>query len=269
MAVHKSKAAKKKFRNEVLLLITVLVAVFLVGGLFFWLWDTRDVAPDKVTLCPETGATAHTILLVDNTEPYTFMQRQAFKQSLRELARETMKEGELLSVFVLGDDFQENAEPIFEKCHPGVGEGKSDFNANIARIKKRFEHDFREPIVGLMDKMLKESPSKYSPVYEMLQLVSINGFRRANVDGPKRLIVFSDMLPNTKEFSMFKGIPEYDAFMRSGYGRNTVASLEGVQVIINILVNYPDLQTTKQVNFWEKHLENSGAELLFVNPLRG
>jgi hypothetical protein len=180
-----------------------------------------------------------------------------------------MREGELLSVFILGDEFKENAEPIFEKCHPGDGKGKSGFNANPVLIAKRFEKNFREPVLELTGKVLKDTPSKYSPVYEMLQLVSINGFRRANVDGKKRLIVFSDMLPNTKEFSMFNGIPEFEAFMRSGYGRNTIAPLEGVQVTINILINYPELQTTKQVSFWEKYLENSGAELLFVNPLRG
>lgn len=264
-----SKAERRKKNRELMRatgLGLLLLVVLSMGGYFF---INRDIAPDRLTLCPVTGPLGHYVVLVDNTDPYNFMQRQAFLQSLTSLAEEKVEEGHLLSIYVLGADVTEHATPVFEKCNPGVGEGKSEMTANLARIKKRFEDDFKKPILKLSETVLVDKPSDRSPIFEMLQIASINGFRAKDVKGDRVLVIFSDMLPNTQEFSMFKGSTPFRSFHDSHYGRKSQTDLGGVKVEVNYLLNYPKLQTRSQLSFWEEYFEKAGARLISVKTLEG
>jgi hypothetical protein len=264
-----SKAARKNKRHELFTALGLgsLLIVALTGA--GYLFMNRDQAPDKMTLCPAAGPLGHYVVLVDNTDTYNFMQRQAFLERLKSLAEDKVPEGNLLSVYVLGSDFTANATPVFEKCNPGVGKDKSDITANLQRIKRRFEDDFEKPIVNLAETVLIEKPSDRSPIFEMLQIASINGFRAKNIKGERVLIIFSDMLPNTQEFSMFKGIPEIKGFLDSNYGRKSQTDLDGVKVEVNYLLNYPKLQTRNQLGFWEAFFEKAGARIVSVRTLEG
>lgn len=251
------------------MIVAVLIAIVgLAGGMIYLLVNSEDPV-DPVTLCPASGPEGHTIVLVDNTEPFNFIQRQALTQRFKELAEKQMPEGHMVSVFLLGESFTENAQPIFEKCNPGTGENKSRLDANPKRIKQRYMDEFRTPLVRLRQEITLEKPSEWSPVFEMLQLVSINGFSRIDAQGPHTLIVFSDMLPNMPEFSMFKAFPEFKNFINGAYGRKSQARLDDVEVHLNYLLNYPKLQTNKQAAFWEQYFEKSGAQLVDVNVFEG
>jgi hypothetical protein len=268
MARHRKPA--KKFPWGLVSLI-ILAALLLISAVAFMInhFATAEDPADPVTMCPASGPAGHTIVLVDNTEPFNFIQRQALTQRFKDLADDQVPEGHLVSVFVLGESFADNAMPIFEKCNPGTGENKSKLTANPARIKKRFDDQFRKPLMALRKEITLETPSAQSPVFEMLQLVSINGFGRVDTTGPRTLIVFSDMLPHMPGYSMFKELPEPKAFFDSAYGRKSQARLDDVEVHLNYLLNYPKLQTTKQAAFWEQYFDKSGAELVGVDVFEG
>ncbi|WOF79233.1 hypothetical protein [Stutzerimonas kunmingensis] len=265
----RSKLARKK--NNITLVLIVLVGLAIAGllaGVVYLLLNT-EAPPDPVTLCPASGPTGHTVVLVDNTEPMNFIQRQALTQRFKELAEKQVLEGQMISVFVLGESFADNAMPIFEKCNPGTGEGKSKLNANPAQIKARYIKEFRSPLMQLRQQITLDKPSDRSPVFEMLQMAAINGFNRVDAQGPRTLVVFSDMLPHMPEFSMFKSLPDFKTFSAGAYGRKSQASLDGVEVHLNYLINYPNLQTTKQAAFWEQYFDNSGAELVEIDTFEG
>lgn len=265
-----SKAARRKKRNEILMGIGIFAVVLtLLGSLGAYYVMNDDKVPDSVTLCPADGPLGHTVVLIDNTDTYNFMQRQSFAQSIAALSEDQVPEGHLLSVYVLGADFTENASPVFEKCNPGKGEDKSNLTANLDRIKKRYHEQFKDPILKLAENSLLDKQSERSPIFEMLQIASINGFRAKDVDGERTLIVYSDMLPNTQEFSMFKGLPAFDDFLKSAYGRKSQTSLSGVKVHVHYLLNYPKLQTRTQLSFWETYFEQAGAKIVAVKTLEG
>lgn len=265
----RSKNAKKEQRNQILILLGVVTLCLSVMGFLSYLWFTKQSPPDPVTLCPAGGPEGHTIVLVDNTEPFTFIQKQGLTQHFADVAENKVPEGHLLSVFVLGQDFTENAMPIFEKCNPGTGEGRSSLTSTPKRIKQRFDSEYVRPLLALRKEFMLEKPSDRSPVFEMLQLVAINGFKRVGADGPRKLIVYSDMLPHMPEFSMFKSLPDFKTFSAGAYGRKSQASLDGVEVHLNYLINYPNLQTTKQAAFWEQYFDNSGAQLVEIDTFEG
>ncbi|MOA14337.1 hypothetical protein D3C78_1344340 [compost metagenome] len=116
---------------------------------------------------------------------------------------------------------------------------------------------------------MQDQPADKSPIFEMIQLVAINSFRANNVQGPKTLIVYSDMLANTPDFSMFSGLPEFDSFAESPYGQRSQTRLDGVRVELNYLMKYPKLQNRKQLAFWERYFERAGARLVAVTPVEG
>lgn len=267
--VKPNKYAKKSGNGEWFKIVfSVIFIVGVLGGVGYYMY-TKPKSADVATLCPAEGPLGHVVVLVDNTDPYSFIQREAFLQALDSLSDEVVPEGHLLSVFSLGEDFQKNAEPVFEKCNPGSSAGKSELTANLKRIDKRFNESFREPVLKLEDVLMAKEPAKYSPVFEMIQLASIKGFRAQNVKGARTLIIFSDMLPNTPDFSMFKGVPDYKSFSSSSYGERSKTDLTGVKVELHYLMKYPKLQTMKQLNFWEQYFEDTGARLARVQTMEG
>ena len=103
----------------------------------------------------------------------------------------------------------------------------------------------------------------------MLQLVGINAFQNHDVHGERHLIVMSDMLQNTPQFSMYHGALDFASFARSDYGRKVQAQLPGVEVELDVLVNTPALQTRRNLKFWEDYFEKAGAHVVRVDPLEG
>ena len=178
-------------------------------------------------------------------------------------------EGYLLSVFVLGEDFKENAKPLVELCNPGTGQDKSELTANLRQLKRQYQDGFLGPLLKQSEALMAPQPAKASPIFEMMQLVAINGFRKHGVKGELRLIVMSDMLHNTPQFSMYKGPVDYPAFASSTYGQKTQLELRGVEVEIHYLMNTPQLQTKRNLKFWVDYFNKAGARIVAVRPLEG
>lgn len=247
------------------LLLFVLVAVS--AGLYYRAQQAPSV--DPVTLCPAAGPTGHLVFLVDMTDPLNFTQKQAFTELLHDVIEKRTPEGYLLSVFVLGEDFQETASPIIELCNPGTGEDKSEYTANRRKLRRQYEERFLKPLAKQTESLVSSEAAKLSPIFEMLQLVSINAFRRHDVKGEKTLIVVSDMLHNTSPFSMYRGPVEFQNFAGSNYGRKVALQMPEVRVELNILINSPHLQTRRQAAFWEAYFSAAGARVVAIRPLEG
>jgi hypothetical protein len=230
---------------------------------------TRDDPIDPVTLCPAKGPAGHTVLLVDKTDPLNFTQKQAFSVRLQNMVTSEIPEGHLLSVFVLGESFQQSAVPILELCNPGSEQGKSELTANLKRLQTRFEERFIKPVRETEELLVATAPAKVSPIFEMIQLVGINGFQKHAIQGKKRLLMMSDMIHNTPQFSMYSGNFDFEYFSKTDYGSKSMANLQGVDVNIIYLLNTPRLQTRRQAYFWEQYFERAGAKLSNITPLEG
>jgi hypothetical protein len=266
-----ARGRRAKNRQTKQLLYGTLAIAFVVGilgapGYYFF---TKEAAPDKVTLCPANGPNGHYVLLVDKTDPMSFTQKQTFSVLLDDVVRKRVPEGYLLSVFVLGEDFKESAEPLVELCNPGSGESKSAWTSNVARARRDYEQKFTKPLMQQAGALQGSKPAKASPIFEMLQLVAVNGFRRHDVKGERRLFLVSDMLHNNSSFSMYRAAPDYSSFADTDYGRKTRADLQGVDVEVHYLINAPQFQTRRNQKFWEDYFDKSGARLVEVRSLEG
>jgi hypothetical protein len=267
----KSQREIKRQRNQLFIAIFVSAIILTIVGVFIYytFFMPKVGQIDATSLCPAEGPKGHYVLLVDKTDPLTFTQNEAFSITLREIIEKRTPEGYLLSVFLLGEDFKENAKPLVELCNPGTGADKSKFNANLKQLKRQYQERFLNPLLEKSDLLLATKPAKTSPIFEMLQLVAINAFRKHDVKGERRLIIMSDMLHNTPQFSMYKGPVDYQTFTISDYGRKSHLELPDVEVEIHYLINTPQLQTKRNVKFWEDYFNKAGARIVAVQPLEG
>jgi hypothetical protein len=267
--MRRSRTAKKRQARNVLIgTAALLFFVISAAGAAYYV-TTREPPLDRVTLCPRTGPAGHVVLLVDKTDPLNFIQKQAFLRLLEDVVDKRVAPGQLVSVFVLGEDYRAAAAPIVEICNPGRGEGKSGLTANLARLTAQFRDRFRQPLLKQAEVLISSTPSPSSPILEMVQLVAINGFRKHAVIGPRRLIIVSDMLHNTPRYSMYHGSNDYRAFEASDYGRKMQTDLAQVEVELHYVLHSPALQTRRQLKFWEDYFSSSGARVVAVNPMEG
>lgn len=266
----KSKAARRRDRLNLWLGGSLLLtAAALVGAAAYFFQAARQERLDAADLCPADGPRGHVVLLVDRTDPLNFIQEQAFLSYLQTFGEGGVEEGELFSVFVVGEDYAAAAKPWFRMCNPGRGEDKSRWTANPEQIRRRFDAKFLSPMQGLAERLRAAAPAKTSPIFEMLQLAAIEGFRRERAHGRKRLVIVSDMLHNGPEFSLYRDAPDFDAFRQTAYFQKSRADLAGVEAEIFLLMNAPKLQTLRLINFWERYFQAMGARLVHVKPVEG
>jgi len=269
MARTSRRQARRERRSAIVGLAAALVGIAIAGAAA-WFWHAaRGPSLDAATMCPAGGPKGHYVLLVDKTDPLTFTQDQAFQALLRELVTRRVPPGYLFSVFVLGEDFKANAQPLIELCNPGDGSGASELTANPKQLRRQYEQRFIDPLLKESQALVASSPARLSPIFEMLQLVGINGFRTRAVQGERRLIVVSDMLHNTAQFTMYRGPAAYADFARTDYARRSQAELPGVEVELHVLMNTPQLQTRAQLKFWEDWFDKAGARIVAVQPMEG
>lgn len=268
MSRYGTKAKRSEARWVVAGVALLAVAVAVVS-LVVYVVVSRDPPVDKTTMCPAAGPLGHIVLLVDKTDPLNFTQRQAFSVAMKELVETKVPEGHLLSIFVLGEKFEQSAVPLIELCNPGSDLGKSELSENLKRLRKQYEDRFVRPLEEAAKALVSEEPAKASPIFEMLQLVGINGFRRHAVNGPKRLVLVSDMLHNTPQFSMYTGPVDFESFESTDYAKRTQAELRDVSVELHYLMTTPRLQTRRNQVFWERYLERAGARLSEVRRVEG
>jgi hypothetical protein len=267
--MRKSRASRRRRKQNIAagVLALALFVTALAGSVYFWF--TREGPVDRTTLCPQRGPTGHVVLLVDKTDPLNFTQTAAFQRVLEDLVDHRIAPGQLASVFAVGEDYRQTATPLIELCNPGRGEGKTDLTANTRKLEMQFRERFRARLLEQKDTLVATAPGRTSPIFEMLQLVAINSFRKHAVTGPRRLIVVSDMLHNTASYSMYHGVPDFETFAASDYGRRSGADLDGVEVELHYVLNAPRLQTRRQLQFWELYFRQSGARITAVRPLEG
>lgn len=252
------------------LLGTIVLVTFVlsVAGYVGYGHFTKPPEDNKTTLCPAAGPLGHVVVLVDKSDPMTFTQRKSFSVIYRDIVTHVPR-GHLLSLYALGEDFMSTAEPLMELCNPGDGSDVSTFDDNPGQRKKTYETRYLKPFMEHEEDLVTERSGKASPILEMVQIAGITGFRKHAVSGEKRLVIVSDMIQNTPQLSMYRGVPDYATFERTPYGVKSRADLQDVKVEFRMLMNTPAIQTERLLDFWKTYIRQSGGRLVLHDPING
>lgn len=261
---------RKRARNNYML--AALVALIVIAGVS---WTVRSKIEsnrnrlDSTTMCPAQGPKGHYVLLIDTTDSFSFTQKESFVSVMRNVIERETPEGYLLSIFALGADYKDHAKPVVELCNPGTGLDKSEWTDDVEGLRAQYEKKFVVPVLKQAELLTASKAGKASPIFEMVQLVGINGFERHAVKGERRLIIISDMLHNTPEFHMYVADPDFSKFSASSYGRKSQAYLPNVDVELHYLMNAPQVQNRPNAGFWESYFEQAMARVKAVKIIEG
>lgn len=229
-------------------------------------------ARDPVTLCPVSGARGVTVVLVDRTDFLTLAQREDLRRRLRALAEEVPADT-ALALYAVGPPLEPGQlpAPVFRRCNPGRGDDANPWLANPARMRRRWEEGFARPAQAAIDGLLEPHVAAHSPIMEAIQLVAIAALREARPGAPRRLVVVSDLLQHTPEFSHYRQVADFRAFEQTPYFRRVWSELRDVTVTVLYLRR--DGQHGRQgrahIEFWQQYFAALGATLAGVVSVQG
>ena len=245
---------------------TFLCVIFVVcvGGYVLYSNFFKPVTQYDEFGCPIrngiSSPIAQTVVLVDETDVLSTNQSDYLRIKLTSYVKKEMLTGELLSIYFLGDDLNTHTKPIFEMCKVRDGSDADALTENERLIKRRFRKNFQEPLHEKMNMLLeKKTASNQSPILEMIQSIALNSFMKWDVQGDRKLMIFSDMLHHTKEFSLYTQNPSFESFKRSDYAAGVASSMPGVEVEIYYFNNTPQFQKNSLTEFWRDFFRNRGA----------
>jgi len=245
----------------------VSIAIMIgLGGLAIYLAGPK---PDPETLCPEDRPlVAHTVVLVDKTDPLTEGQFRYLKEKILG-ARDRLVQFEKFSIFVLDDKNYMSPEPLFSKCNPGRGDEANPFYQNPRKIQKKFDAFFEQPLEDTLKDLKSVGVASRSPIMEMIREIS---YRKdfSNQVPERRMILVSDLMENMPDhYTQYAGTINYEFFTEQPYAGELKANLSQVKVDIGYLMrNGMGLQTNDHVLFWYKYLAAQGASVSGIRKVR-
>lgn len=249
------------------LMLGAAAAVALMAGLFLVQRRTEEqMAIDPDTLCPTAGPRAMVAILVDVTDPLA--PAQAMK--LREYVRREVDRAETGTEFSLGmvSDDPARLGAQVALCKPHSGADVSQLNQNVRLVEGRYEDRFLKPLNGLFESMISASNAKQSPIMEALQALIGDTPGFVTFDGPKRVIVVSDLLQHSEAMSFYRG-QDWQSFIASPTAQRLSQSLGGVQVELYLIPRPSGFKGDPAAveDFWIRYFDHQGASLPVVHKL--
>jgi hypothetical protein len=236
--------------------------------------QSGQVRTDPDTLCPTRSTYAHTVVLIDKTDPLSEGQRRAFRSLIKEI-REILEIREKLSIFVLDDTNYSAPAAAFALCNPGTGADANELTQNPRKIHRNYLARFGAPLDRVIDDLSLGEEARTSPIMEMIQSVSFVSDFDATF-APRRLFIVSDMMQNTPEYSHYRSggkrskVLDFDRFRQSPRMAAVATNLDRVDVRIVYLIRPRTgaLQTREHILFWEQFFAEAGARVTEVRPVR-
>jgi hypothetical protein len=244
--------------------IAIAIVVVVLAGLggVFWFVQGRAAqlaALDPESLCPKSGPTSQFAVLIDRTDALTEIQGEALRRQITAWAAAIPKHGSF-KVYEVGHGGA-LLQPVVAVCNPGDGSDQSAIDSNPKMWRARYEEKFQAPISAMLERMRLDAEAKTSPILEGVQAIAVKDFGPDAPQGPKTLVIVSDLLQNQQGFSLYQGVPALDAFWATPYGASVRSNLTGIHAEIFLLhrTKAAAKQTDALGKFWIDWLERQGA----------
>ena len=234
--------------------VFLLVAIAIAGLVYLWFVARDRPELDATTLCPSDGGPrSTTVVLLDTTDPWPEVVRDSVRKELEEIVGRVPEYG-LLQLRLL-DPAAAGGRVLFSKCNPGDGSNLSEITANPAMARKQWEEQFIVPIVRALESAQQQPEAPASPILDTIQRLAINQFRG---DNPKKLVVVSDMIEHTPEYSQYRGQDfTYDSYKQSPGFKRQRTRLQSAHVTILYIERMQN--SRKHLQFWANWVQASGG----------
>jgi len=264
----RARRRKRDDRLGLLILLASAGLAALVGGTYVLL-SRRQPQLNPTTLCPVTGPHGLTVLLVDRTQPLSPIQQAALRQEFGRIkdgiAAETALE--IYSIGPVAADVIRPDLPLL--CSPRKGASVSEWTGNPRMAERQWHERFERPVAKLLRELAMSGSLEASPILESLQSVAVTALSSPPSTSDRRLIVASDMLQNTAEFSQYRQAVSFSDLRTTQYYKRVRADLRGVDVEIIYIRRDGSFQDSDHIRFWQDYFADVGARLIHVKALSG
>lgn len=280
MAVKKNKKHSSEQKSElrkILVFVGIVIAIIVIGGGIFALKVILTPKPtDSVTFCPEQIESV-TAVLLDATDPPSPAQRKEAKNRIEEIKKQLPINGRI-DLYALGmRDKDGLTERFFSLCNPGetlnplVQKATAD---RLKQVKKLWKEGFGDKLTNQIERFLASPATNESPILEAVREVALQSFDTFETKNAtrKNLIIVSDMIENTRNYSQYKLSPSKlnfaDLQYLPFYKLIAVNALNDVRVEIIYIKRRDALSGTEaHYNFWRSFFESVGATVRSINPI--
>lgn len=271
MSYHLRKLRKNRGKKALGVLYTVLAMLILLA-----LYGTRavlqsaQVAIDPETLCPVDGSPEYVAIVFDKTDAYNPIQQQFLKRYFNRFKKE-LQTGTRISLFVIEARNKDRIEPDFVVCNPESGQDASFWAANPKALQKRWKERFGEPLDAAIEEFMRPATGQTSPIFEMLQKVALTGFPPGSENARKLLIIVSDMLHHTPEWSHYRGEMDFNMLLKTPYYERIRTDLNDTEVRILYArrEGADHLQTRRHAYFWADYVHSINGRITLIEKIDG
>jgi len=259
-SARKKRQAQQRRKGVVILLLSITVLGAATGGYVYLQRSRVDI--DTATLCPRAGPHAIAAVLIDATDPLSTVQKDYVQKFFDEFS-ESMPPGTQVSMYSAGAYSARGFEATARLCNPGDGADASRLTANPRRLWQRWHDMFREPLRETVESDMERGLAEQSALFEMLKSLSIDAFPLRDRSVPLELVIVSDMLVNTPDYSHYRDGADFDALKDHSYFAHLFPNLRGVRVRVLYVgrAGMEEIQTRRHAEFWAAYFEFVGASL--------
>ena len=268
----KRKQLTKRKNLLGLLLIVAVSCVFGFLAFFHFELKSSQILYNPKTLCPiDTASPKYVALVFDKSDSYNKVQQHFLRRFFSEF-KAGLVPGTQLSIYVIDDIKDKQISPDFVVCAPRTGDDANAFYENPKRIRQRWQSQFEQPLDSAIDGFMQPGTSDFSPIMEMLQIVSLTAFPPVD-DGlaEKQIILISDMLHHTPEWSHYRGQMDFSDLQKSIYYQRINTDLQNAEVTILYVrrAGMEKLQNKRHAFFWADYIEAIGGRVTLIEKIDG
>ncbi len=271
MSRNKRQQRKKNKNFLGTVLIIFVLSVFVLGATYYFKIQSRQQSYDQETLCPlNLPSSEYLALVFDKSDVYNKIQQSYLKRFFNNLKAELMP-GTRISIFLIESLDGKEIQPDYVVCVPRTGEDANVFYENPKQIKKRWKEQFEKPLDQAIAGFMQPSQAEFSPIMEIFQYISLTAFPSGEETAEKKVIIISDMLQHTPEWSHYRGQFDLNQLMRNNYYQRIRTDLENAEVKILYVRRDGNehLQNKRHAYFWSDFIQSLGGRVTLIEKIDG
>lgn len=240
------------WRGAIALMLTSVFGLFAAAAM------NQPPATDEETGCRlDRQDPSHTIVLVDQSDPFNATDVAWVRALLEDEARALPKFGRLtLSVPNAASSY--DPVTVWTGCSPGSAAAANPIFQNPKMIEQAWQAKFHKPLMAGAETVLIDNVAPNSPLMEAMFTLGDRPDFQDNVPA-RRLILVSDLMQHSKEFSMYKTGTAWEAFEGSPL-MDMRPGLEGVEVVARVVPRQEYALPLGEVKaFWQRWFKGTGA----------
>ena len=250
-------------KASLIFLVIGLIAILYVGWM---IWDSFNNPELDANGCPIQGAYSEHVVLFDQTD--TSKDKPIVEKDARKFLEKIKKKVpkySRLSIYVITDDPKgTNIKAKVERCNPGYISnlnifGKMGITVTVKKYMDNWNKNFNEIINPIIDEIMRKTSSPSSPIFEMINVVSIKNFKHSKSRYVNKLIIFSDFMHHTNEYSFYNSQNiDLKKFIETPYSKEVYTSLRNiVDVELYCYKRHDNEQCGKKIeDFWNEYFDH-------------